>query len=111
MASSSAVWAPRRGWRWIFFVNIPIGIAAVLLLAAAAAGAAPGEGARGHDLDLVGVALLGAGVLAILFPLVQEQQWKGTRKWALLAFGWCSWSGSCCGSAATPPAAASRWWT
>ena len=56
-------------------------------VAAAAAGAAPAPGARGHDLDLVGVGLLGAGVLAILFPLVQEQQWHGNDKWALLAVG------------------------
>ena len=45
------------------------------------------SGGRGHDLDPVGVALLGASVLAILFPLVQEQQWKGNGKWLLLAAG------------------------
>ena len=47
----------------------------------------PAPGASGRDLDLVGVGLLGAGVLAVLFPLVQEQQWPGNGKWALLAVG------------------------
>jgi EmrB/QacA subfamily drug resistance transporter len=75
------------GWRWIFFVNIPIGIAAVLLSLRLLPAPHRAKGARGHDLDLVGVALLGASVLAILFPLVQEQQWKGNAKWALLVFG------------------------
>ena len=71
----------------------------------------PAKGARGHDLDLVGVGLLGASVLAILFPLVQEQQWNGNAKWALLAFGLVLMVVSWPGSGATPLAAASRWWT
>jgi EmrB/QacA subfamily drug resistance transporter len=75
------------GWRWIFFVNIPIGIAAIALSLRLLPAPHPAPGARGHDLDLVGVGLLGAGVLAILFPLVQEQQWHGNDKWALLAVG------------------------
>jgi EmrB/QacA subfamily drug resistance transporter len=75
------------GWRWIFFVNIPIGIAAVLLSLRLLPAPHRAKGARGHDLDLIGVALLGASVLAILFPLVQEQQWKGNAKWVLLVFG------------------------
>ena len=75
------------GWRWIFFVNIPIGIAAIALSLRLLPAPHPAPGARGHDLDLVGVGLLGAGVLAVLFPLVQEQQWRGNDKWALLAVG------------------------
>jgi EmrB/QacA subfamily drug resistance transporter len=75
------------GWRWIFFVNIPIGIAAVLLSLRLLPAPHAAKGARGHDLDLVGVGLLGVSVLAILLPLVQEQQWHGNVKWALLAFG------------------------
>jgi EmrB/QacA subfamily drug resistance transporter len=75
------------GWRWIFFVNIPIGAAAVLLSLRLLPAPHAAEGARGHDLDLVGVALLGASVLGILFPLVQEQQWHGNTKWALLVLG------------------------
>ncbi|HEX5510163.1 MAG TPA: MFS transporter [Actinomycetales bacterium] len=74
------------GWRWIFFVNLPIGLAAILL----SFRLIPSPKERAHrreDLDPVGVLLLGAGVLSIMLPLVQEQQWKGSAKWLLIPMG------------------------
>ncbi|WP_406368737.1 MFS transporter [Streptomyces sp. NBC_00647] len=75
------------GWRWVFFVNLPIGAAAL------AAGLrllprfpAP-AGKKKEEFDLFGVLLLGAAVLALMLPLVQEQQWTGRLKWALLPVG------------------------
>ncbi len=74
------------GWRWIFFVNLPIGLAAILLSFRLIP--PPKERAqRREDLDPVGVLLLGAGVLSIMLPLVQEQQWKGSVKWLLIPVG------------------------
>ncbi|MEU6813932.1 MFS transporter [Streptomyces sp. NPDC046860] len=71
------------GWRWVFYVNLPIGVAAFFaalrLLPSTPAAEKKREGA-----DLTGVLLLGAGVLALMLPLVQEQQWTGRLKWALL---------------------------
>ncbi|MER7838628.1 MFS transporter [Streptomyces sp. NPDC096040] len=74
------------GWRWVFFVNLPIGVAAFF------AGLRllprfPGSPGRREEFDPVGVMLLGAGVLALMLPLVQEQQWTGRLKWALLPVG------------------------
>ena len=74
------------GWRWVFFVNLPIGVAAF------AAGLRllprfPGTAGRRERFDPVGVLLLGCGVLALMLPLVQEQQWTGRDKWALLPVG------------------------
>ncbi|MGW7424557.1 MFS transporter [Streptomyces sp. NPDC054813] len=74
------------GWRWVFFVNLPIGVAAF------AAGLRllprfPASPGRREEFDPVGVVLLGAGVLALMLPLVQEQQWTGRLKWALLPVG------------------------
>ncbi|MGW3355319.1 MFS transporter [Streptomyces bungoensis] len=71
------------GWRWVFFVNLPIGVAAL------AAGMRllpryPPTADKREEFDLFGVALLGAGVVALMLPLVQEQQWTGRAKWALL---------------------------
>ncbi len=74
------------GWRWIFFINIPIGAAAIML----GSKWIPAPRADQHDresLDPVGVALLGAGVLLILLPLVQEREWQGPAKWLLLLAG------------------------
>ncbi|MEU0333459.1 MFS transporter [Streptomyces sp. NPDC006193] len=71
------------GWRWVFFVNLPIGVAAFAagLRLLPRVPAAPG---KREDVDLGGVLLLGSGVLALMLPLVQEQQWPGREKWALM---------------------------
>jgi MFS family permease len=60
------------GWRWIFFVNLPIAVVAVVL--AMRWLPAPHRRAEGTrlDLDPVGVAILGLGVAALLLPLVES---------------------------------------
>ena len=75
------------GWRWIFLVNVPIGLVA-LLLAARLLPAATGPGARraGH-LDLGGVGLLGGGVLATLLPLMEAESGGIGRLWWLFPIG------------------------
>ncbi|ANI93648.1 MFS transporter [Dietzia timorensis] len=55
------------GWRWIFLVNIPIGLALIAAVWRIIPGREPGSGKP--DLDLVGAALLGLTVLALLFPI------------------------------------------
>ncbi|MFD9502169.1 MFS transporter [Streptomyces sp. NPDC060035] len=73
-----------EGWRWVFYVNLPIG-AVCLLLAHRLLPDTPSAGRVGpRDLDPVGVLLLGAGVLALLLPFVQAQQWPGNGKWLLV---------------------------
>jgi EmrB/QacA subfamily drug resistance transporter len=59
------------GWRWIFIVNIPIGVIAL----AAAVVLLPG-GAEGKKLsaDIVGLVLLSGALVAILVPLIQGQE-------------------------------------
>jgi EmrB/QacA subfamily drug resistance transporter len=74
-----------HGWRAVFFVNVPIGIAAVVL---AWRWLPAGSGRRpAASLDPVGVLLLGAAVLLLLLPLVQEQSWQGAGKWLLVPVG------------------------
>ncbi|WP_345771556.1 MFS transporter [Geodermatophilus sabuli] len=72
------------GWRWIFYVNVPIGVVAFVL----AWRLLPrgGTGARG-GIDLGGVALLGAGALAVLLPLVQAESGGLVRLWWLFPLG------------------------
>jgi EmrB/QacA subfamily drug resistance transporter len=59
-----------HGWRAIFLVNVPIGLVALVFVARMVPGRDP-VGQRGRaDIDVVGAAILGTAVLAVLFPLV-----------------------------------------
>jgi EmrB/QacA subfamily drug resistance transporter len=78
-----------EGWRWVFYVNLPIGLAALpvayRLLPGPPRRDGTGEGRRPRgDLDPVGVLLLGAGTVVLLLPFVQEQQWSTPLKWLLV---------------------------
>jgi EmrB/QacA subfamily drug resistance transporter len=77
------IFGAEQGWRWIFYINVPIGLAAIVLGWKYIPARAPGR--RRHDsLDPVGVLLLGAAVLLLLLPLVQEREWPGSAKWLLV---------------------------
>lgn len=79
-----AAFGADHGWRAVFFVNVPVGIVAVVL----ALRLLPRTRRRaGAGLDPVGVVLLGAGVLAVLLPVVQDRSWPGAGKWALVPVG------------------------
>ncbi|SFF87069.1 MFS transporter [Blastococcus tunisiensis] len=77
-----AVFGPDQGWRWVFFINLPIGLAAIPL--AWRLLPEPDPSRERHDYDPLGVVLLGAGIVALLLPLVQERQWQGSAKWLLI---------------------------
>jgi EmrB/QacA subfamily drug resistance transporter len=86
---------PQQGWRWVFYVNLPIGLVALplahRLLPGPADAPGPGRGGaapqgrrRRSDLDPVGVALLGAGTAILLLPFMEQEEWHGPRKWLLV---------------------------
>src|SRR2546429_4052084 len=74
------------GWRSIFLLNLPIGAAAAALALRWVPESPPG---RGRGLDLVGVALLGAALAALVFPLVVGRE-----------LGWPLWTWPALGGAA-----------
>ena len=60
-------------WRWIFFVNLPIGVAVLRGDARSSSRAcAPG---RRHRLDILGVTLASLALLAICYGLVEGQRY------------------------------------
>jgi EmrB/QacA subfamily drug resistance transporter len=77
------VFGAEQGWRWIFYINVPIGLAAIVL-GHRWIPARPREEREHESLDPVGVVLLGVGVFLLLLPLVQEREWQGNGKWLLL---------------------------
>ena len=86
-----------HGWRWVFLVNVPIGLVAVPLAAALLPRDSAAQGRR-QRVDGVGVALLTAGLLALLVPLVE-----GQRR------GWPAWTYGCLGASALVLAGLG-WW-
>ena len=59
-----------NGWRWLFLVNVPIGLAAMVAIVLMVPKRRLDPGQPRARLDVFGALLLGAGVLALLFPLV-----------------------------------------
>ena len=74
----------QEGWRWVFFVNVPIGVVALVLAARLIPRAEPGP--RQH-VDVAGVGLLGAGVLALMLPLVLAEAGGLRTLWWLFPLG------------------------
>ncbi|MGW3352522.1 DHA2 family efflux MFS transporter permease subunit [Nonomuraea rubra] len=60
------------GWRWIFFVNVPIGIVTAVL---ALAFVPPLRSGRAQRLDLAGVALATAGLGGVVFGLIEGERY------------------------------------
>ncbi|MDT7743345.1 MAG: hypothetical protein QOE59_2423 [Actinomycetota bacterium] len=73
-----------EGWRWVFYVNVPIGIVALLLgLRLLPRDTAVAKADR-RPLDLVGAVLLGAAVVAVMLPLVLSEQDPSGAPWWLV---------------------------
>ncbi|MFE3455822.1 MFS transporter [Nonomuraea sp. NPDC059194] len=66
------------GWRMIFLINLPIGLA---VLIAAITFLPAGRPAPGVRLDLPGAVLASCGALLLIFPLVQGRE-----------YGWPAWT-------------------
>ena len=60
-------------WRWIFFINVPIGIAALVATFAIVPDVRPG---RRHGWDIVGVILATAGLFGLIFGLIEGERFN-----------------------------------
>ncbi|MEU0541161.1 DHA2 family efflux MFS transporter permease subunit [Nocardia sp. NPDC005978] len=73
-----------RGWEWIFYINVPIGVVAFAL----AVWLVPTLETHEHRFDPVGVALSAGGMFLLVFGIQEgnARDWDGVI-WALIAGG------------------------
>jgi EmrB/QacA subfamily drug resistance transporter len=62
-------------WRAVFYINVPVGLAAFGLSVAFIEGKMPGEAASSERFDLVGALLFSAGLICLLLGLNEGQNW------------------------------------
>ena len=73
-------------WRWVFYVNLPVGILALAVIAAVLPnlGRRPGSV---RDLDYVGIAVLSACLVPLLIGLTEKGQTAPDGQ----LYGWLTW--------------------
>ena len=74
-----------NGWRWLFLVNVPIGLVALVAIVRLVPDLPPEDQGRDPRIDVPGALLLGGAVLSLLYPLVRIE--AGARMPLLLLVG------------------------
>jgi EmrB/QacA subfamily drug resistance transporter len=72
------------GWRWIFFVNVPIGIVAVLVTLRYVEESKPPQARR---VDVPGFAVFTVGLVSLVYGLIRANEHGWTNTVSLIAFG------------------------
>jgi EmrB/QacA subfamily drug resistance transporter len=74
------------GWRLVFGVNLPIGVATLIAAALLLPAKHPSDPAGRAGIDWLGLLLLTAGLVAVLVPLIEGQD-KGWPTWTYVTLG------------------------
>ncbi|MDH2413282.1 MFS transporter [Nocardioides sp. CER19] len=85
-----AVAGPENGWRYLFLINVPIGIVALGFVLRLVPRREDPAGADAR-IDVVGAVLLGLSVLAVLYPVVSIEGGAGWQVVLIVLaplFGW-----------------------
>ncbi len=83
-------------WRWVFFINLPIGVAAILLSLRYVPDAEADE--RPETADVAGAVTVTGGLLVLVYGIVKAQE-----------YGWTSWKTLGLGALAVALLAAFTW--
>ncbi|HET6625806.1 MAG TPA: MFS transporter, partial [Nocardioidaceae bacterium] len=87
-----AAFGEEHGWRFVFLVNVPIGLVAMVLAARLIPRGRRQDGRLRSEIDWLGAVLLGLAVLGFLLPLVESMGDPSTPLWLLLPVtGVCGW--------------------
>jgi EmrB/QacA subfamily drug resistance transporter len=74
-------------WRWIFYINLPLGLFALVVIGAVFQG---GERRARHEIDYLGAFWLSLALLSIILFTSEGGSvygWNEPRLWCILAFG------------------------
>ncbi|HHA1444484.1 TPA: MDR family MFS transporter [Enterobacter ludwigii] len=74
-------------WRWIFYINLPLGLFALLVIGAVFHGSAR---RNKHEIDYLGAIYLSMALLCIILFTTEGgtiRQWNDPQLWCILAFG------------------------
>ncbi len=72
------------GWRWIFFVNVPIGVVAVLVTLRYVEESRPPQARR---VDIPGFLVFTVGLVSLVYGLIRANEHGWTNTVSLVAFG------------------------
>lgn len=75
------------GWRWVFYVNVPVGVAAILFVFLTMPRTT--HNATWRDIDFLGAGALTAGLapLLVAFSITRDHDWGSPEVLGLLAVG------------------------
>ncbi len=85
--SSAAALTDSIGWRWIFFLNLPIAVFAMFITFRVVGKDQPDR--AGQRIDYAGIAALSVGILSLLLALDEgaDRGWTNPLILGLFAFG------------------------
>ncbi|WIY02303.1 MFS transporter [Amycolatopsis mongoliensis] len=76
-----AVFGAQDGWRWVFYVNVPIGVLAFALALRLLPRSEKKQFRVRSEIDFVGIVLLAVAVLGVLLPVIESDTDGPARLW------------------------------